>query len=83
VDQEHLLDVPGQEERLLHRRVAAADDRDPLVLEEEAVAGGTSANPAPHQPLLALETDPPGLRPGSDDDGLREGRLLLSLRPTA
>ena len=28
-----------QEDRFLHRGVAAADDRDDLVLEEEAVAG--------------------------------------------
>ena len=37
----------GEEGRLLHRRVAAADDGDRLLAEEEPVAGGTPGHTVP------------------------------------
>ena len=42
----------GQEQGLLHRGVAAADDGDVLVLEEETVAGCTPADAVAGEPLL-------------------------------
>src|SRR4029079_2927945 len=59
-----------QERRFLERRVAAADDRDLLVLEEEAVARRAGADPATPEPLLALKAEPQGRRAGRDDHGL-------------
>src|SRR5215217_2078496 len=69
VDQEHLGCELGEEERFLHRRVPAPDDRDPLVLEEETVAGGAAAHPAAHETPLARKPQPPGLGSCGDDDG--------------
>src|ERR1700754_4864753 len=43
----------GEEEGLLHRRVAAADDGDVLVAEEEAVTGGTGADATTQEELLS------------------------------
>src|SRR5688572_4814497 len=44
VDDGHALGEAGEEGRLLHRRVTAADDRDVLVAEEEAVTRGTGGD---------------------------------------
>src|SRR5262249_6397126 len=44
-----------QEERFLHRRIAAAHDGDLLVPEEGAIAGRARRHPAPHESLLADE----------------------------
>src|SRR3712207_3975719 len=70
--------VLGEEECLLHRRVAPADDSYLLLLEEESVARSAAAHPPAHQAPLARQPEPLGLRPRSDDDGPRESRLLLT-----
>src|SRR5206468_8883034 len=59
-----------QEERLLERRVATADDRDLLVTEEEAIARGARRHAAATQPGLALEPQPEGRSAGRDDHRL-------------
>ena len=68
-----------QEQRLLERGVAAADDRDLLVAEEEAVAGRAGGDAAAAQPRLALEAQPDRRRAGRDDDRL--GRVLDAAGP--
>ena len=47
MDDVHLLAVAGQEGGFLDRAVAAADDRQHLVLEEGAVTDGAVAHAAP------------------------------------
>ena len=69
----------GQVGRLLERGVAAADDRDLLVAEEEAVARGAGGHAAAAQPRLALEPQPHRRRAGRDDDRL--GLVLDAARP--
>ena len=44
MDQGHLVGEVGEEQRFLHRGVAAADHRDLLAAVEEAVAGGAGRN---------------------------------------
>ena len=65
--------------RLLERRVAATDDRDLAVLEEEAVAGRAGAHAAAAQAGLAVEAEPQRRGAGRDDDGL--GAVLRATRP--
>ena len=62
MDQMDLAREAGQEQGLLERGVAAADDRDLLVPEEEPVARGAGADAAAAQPGLALEAEPDGAR---------------------
>ena len=52
VDHVDLVGEPGEERRLLHRRVAAADDRDGLLAEEEAVAGRAPREAVAREDLL-------------------------------
>lgn len=52
VDHRHTAGEAGEERRLLHRRVAAADDRDVLIAEEEAVTRGTGAHSHAQQRFL-------------------------------
>src|SRR3712207_8133676 len=47
--------VLGEEECLLHRRVAPADDSYLLLLEEESVARSAAAHPPAHQAPLRSE----------------------------
>src|SRR3712207_7858387 len=54
VDDGHGLGEPGEERRLLHRRVAAPDHDDVLIAEEEAVTGGTGRDAAAEQPGLVV-----------------------------
>ncbi|CKT53837.1 Uncharacterised protein [Mycobacterium tuberculosis] len=51
--QRHTASESGQEGSFLHCRVTAADDGDVLIAEEESVAGGARAHPAPEQFLFA------------------------------
>ena len=51
------LGEAGQERRLLHRGVAAADDRDVLVAEEEAVTGRAPGHAVAGQLVLAGEAE--------------------------
>src|SRR5215204_3014651 len=74
VNDRHRPREAGEEGGLLHRRVAAADDGDVLVAEEEAVAGGAPGHAVPGQPLLARDAQLPVVRAGRDDDGA--GRVL-------
>src|ERR1022692_201786 len=60
---------PGQERRLLHGRVAAADYRDVLLAEKETVAGRAPGDTVAGQPFLAGYTDLAIAGAGSDDDG--------------
>src|SRR5664279_3995952 len=53
VDDGHRLCEAGEEGCLLHRGVAAADDRDVMVAEEEAVTGGTPRDPVSGEFVLA------------------------------
>src|SRR5215468_9966955 len=53
VHDRHRLGEPGEEHRLLERRVAAADHRDVPLPEEEPVAGRAERHAAPGELLLA------------------------------
>src|SRR5690606_4061897 len=68
---------PRQEEGLLHRRVAAADDREVLAAEERAVARRARRDAAPEQALLVLEPEVLGRSARRDDHAVGEERLLL------
>src|SRR5690606_6374887 len=57
VDDVDLAGKPGEEGRLPHGRVAAADYRDVLVAEEEAVAGRTPRDSVAGQPLLVRQAE--------------------------
>ena len=62
-----LLGEAGQERRLLHRGVAAADDRDVLVAEEEPVTGRAPRDAVPGQLLLAGQPELLVRRTGGED----------------
>ena len=81
VEQVHLGREAGQVGRLLERGVAAADDGDLAVLEEEAVAGRAGRHAAATQPRLAVEAEPQRRRAGGDDHGL--GAVFGAARPDA
>jgi hypothetical protein len=71
VDHRDARGEPAEERRLLQRGVAAADDRDVLVAEEEAVAGGAPGHAVAGQPLLAGHVELPVGRTCGEDDGAR------------
>ena len=73
------LGEPGEEGGLLHRGVAAADDGDVLVAEEEAVAGGTPGHAVPGQLVLAGEAELAVGRAHREDH--RVGGVLAAVRP--
>ena len=60
----------GDEDRVLHRRVAAADHRDVLALEEGAVADAAGGDAAAAELDLAGDAEPLGLRAHREDHGL-------------
>ena len=62
----------GEEERLFHRRIAAADDGNLAPAEEEAVAGGATGDAVTDQRLLAGQAQP--TRAGAGGDDQRAGR---------
>src|SRR5690606_7667432 len=70
VDDRHGTCESRQEDRLFHRRVAAADDRDVLVAEEEAVTRGAPRHAVAGQPTLALQAELPVAGTGRQDDAL-------------
>jgi hypothetical protein len=74
VDDGHLGRELGEENRLLHRGVAAADDDHLTLLEERGVADGAVRDSAPLQGLLGLEAELACVRAGGDDD--RFGAVL-------
>ena len=59
--------VIGQINRLLDRRVAAADDNHILVAEKEPVAGRAGRDAKAAERLLAWQAEPARLRAGGDD----------------
>src|SRR5207244_8480625 len=81
MDECDLVAETREEEPLLERRVAAADDEDVLVPEERAVARCARRHAAALQPLLRIEPEPAGTRAGCDDDGV--GAVFLVLDPDA
>src|SRR3990172_7789946 len=77
----HPAPEAGEEERLLHRRVAAADDPDLFSSVESAVAGRAGRDPAILELLLRFEPKPFRRRTGGDDDRVRDVGLLRGLDP--
>ena len=80
----HERDLRGelrQEDRLLHRRVAAADDHDLLLAEEGAVADRAVRDAAALQRALRLEPELARARAGGDDHGV--GAVLVVADPDA
>ncbi len=78
VDERDFGGEAGEEERLLHGGVAAADDGDLLAGGEEAVACGAGADAVADERLLAGQAEPAGAGAGGDDeragvDGLLAG----------
>ena len=82
MDQRHLRRKFCQEQRLFHRRVAAAHDDDRPVAEKESVARRTGRNAVAAQALghrsFARNAKPFGRSAGRDDQriGLDDGRYL-------
>jgi len=72
VDDRDLGGELRQEERLLHRRVAAPDHDHLTVAVEGAVAGGAVGDAAAVQRALRLEPELARCRAGGDDHGLRQ-----------
>ena len=73
-------DVRGEareEDRFLHRGVAAADDGDRLAAEEEAVAGGAGRDAVADQRALGRQAEQPRRRAGRDD---QRAVLVLAVR---
>ena len=81
VEQVDLGREAGQVGRLLEGGVAATDDRDLAVAEEEAVARRAGRHAAAAQAGLAIETEPQRRGAGGDDHGL--GAVLGAARPDA
>ena len=69
------LGVLGDEDRVLHRRVAAADHDHLVALEEGAVADAAGGDAAAGELHLAGDAEPFRLRPHRQDHGL--GAVLL------
>ena len=67
-DQGDLRGELGEERGLLDGRVAAADDRDLVVPEEEPVARGAGRHAVADQPALVLEAEHQRLGAGGDDE---------------
>ena len=67
MDQRHLVGEIGEEQRFLGRGIAAADHRDLLAAEEEAVAGGAGRNAEALEFAFAGQAQPVGAGAGGDD----------------
>ena len=66
----------GEEQRLFHRRIAAADHRNLLAAEEKSVAGGATGDAAADQGLLAGQAQPARAGAAGDDQRPRADLLL-------
>ena len=75
VDDRQLVGELGDEDRVLHRRVAAADHDHPVAFEEGAVADPAGGDAAAAELHLAGDAEPFRLRPHRQDHGL--GAVLL------
>src|SRR5207247_4829853 len=81
VENRHLRRELRQEDRLLHRGVAAADDRDFLVTVERGVADGAVGDAAAVKGALGFEIELSCGRAGGDDHAL--GAVLVLANPDA
>src|SRR5918994_803840 len=70
MDDRELLGELGDEDRVLHRRVATADHDHLLVLEEGAVAHAAGGHPVAAELDLARDTEPLRLSSHGEDHGL-------------
>src|SRR5690606_22586263 len=75
----HLAGEPGQERGFLHGGVAATDDHDVLVAEEESVTGGAPRDAVAGEPLLVVEPDLAVTGSGGDDDGARPVLVAIAV----
>ena len=69
----------GEEERLFHGGVAAADHRDLLAREEEPVAGGAGRNAVTDQGLLVGQTQPSRRCAAGDDQRASQQGLAAQI----
>ena len=81
VDDGQLAGELGDEDRVLHRRVAAADHDHLFALEEGAVADTAGGDAAAAQLHLAGDAEPARLRPHRQDHGLGEVLLVAEEDP--
>ena len=81
VDDRHLVGELREEDRLLHRGVAAPDDDDVLPTEERCVTDGAVGDAAALERALRLEAELAGARAGRDDHRPRE--VLVVAHPHA
>jgi len=81
VNHRHFLGVASQEQRFLHRGVTAADHRDLLVPEEEAVTDRAGRDAASHEAGFRRQAEPAGRGAGRDDDRPRVVLVTLGLDP--
>ncbi len=81
MDDDHLAREAAEEGRLLHRRVAAADDDHDLVAEECPVAGRAVRDAAALQRLLGREPELPRACSGRDDHGVRTVHDVTDVDP--
>ena len=79
VDDDQLAGELGDEDRVLHRRVAAADHDHLLVLEEGAVADAAGGDAAAAELDLAGDAEPARLRPHRQDHGFRQVLLVAEV----
>src|SRR5258708_38634987 len=63
-----MVGLARQECGLFHSIISSPDNGHILMLEEEAITGGTGAHAAPLQTLLARQPQPLGAGTGGDDD---------------
>src|SRR5262249_46247705 len=76
VDDRQLVGELGDEDRVLHRRISAADNGDVLALEEGAVADTAGRDTLATELLLAGEAELPRLGAHREDHGLGEVLVL-------
>uniref|UniRef100_E6Q0D3 Uncharacterized protein n=1 Tax=mine drainage metagenome TaxID=410659 RepID=E6Q0D3_9ZZZZ len=81
MEQVNLRGKAGEKERLFHGRVAAADDSDFLVAEEESVAGGATGDAVPDERLFIGKTEPARACAGGDDQRARAYLTRRRLEP--
>mmetsp|Transcript_30712 Transcript_30712/g.52531 ORF Transcript_30712/g.52531 Transcript_30712/m.52531 type:complete len:535 (-) Transcript_30712:413-2017(-) len=79
VDERHRRRRAREDERVLHRRVAAADHDDRLRGEEEAVARRARRDAASLEVLLARHGEPAAVGARGDHDRLRRERRVVRL----
>ena len=80
MDQGDFACEAGEEERLFHRRVAAADHGDLLAGEKEAVAGGARADTVADQGLLGRQPEPPRRCAAGNDQRARVKGLVAEIQ---